>query len=328
MTGPVLHLPNQRPRLAEPLEQPGHDLTVGPLRTADDVVGLAGYPASQDEVDCGGVIRHVQPVATLETVAVERQREVVDGVGDEQGDQLLGVVIRAVRVRPAGDHGIDAVGDHVAPDQQFAGGLGCRVGRSGRERRVLPDVAFGHGAVDLVGGHLEEARMSGREPARLEQDVDADHAGGEERLGIQDRAIHVRLCGEVDDPVHAGDERSYQVRVGDVASNEREPVRHLRVGSDDREIGLVARIRQLVEDRDPRAVATAEDVSHVTGPDEARAAGDQQALEPPLARHVSPATGSRAAPAVPPHRPRPPGRPRAEATARCRRRSSARRRRG
>ena len=174
-----------------------------------------------------GVVAHVQPVAALQAVAVQRQRLVVDGVGDEQRDELLGVLVRAVRVGAAGDDGVEAVGHDVAADEELAGGLGRGVRAARRERRrprgAWPVVDV---AVDLVGRDLEEARRdASRRPARLEQDVDADDAGAQERLGVEDRAVDVRLGGEVDDRVGVGDERPDDLRVGDVALDEARAAR-------------------------------------------------------------------------------------------------------
>ena len=195
---PVLDLHDQRPRLAEVVEEERDDVAVGPFRRPGDVVGLARLAVTQDVVDRGGVVGDVQPFATLQAVAVERQRAVVEGVRDEQRDQLLGMVVRPVRVRAAGHDGVDAMGDDVAPDEQLAGRLGRRVRRAWRERRVLAGVALVDRAVDLVGRDLQEARPARGRAARLEQDVDADDAGRQERLGLEDRAVDVRFGGEVD----------------------------------------------------------------------------------------------------------------------------------
>ena len=111
--GPVLDLHDQRPRLAELLEQERHDLAVRPLRRAGDVVRLARLAVAQHEVDRGGVVADVQPLAPLEAVAVQRQRPVVERVGHEQRDELLGMVVRPVRVRAAGHDRVDAVGHDV-----------------------------------------------------------------------------------------------------------------------------------------------------------------------------------------------------------------------
>jgi hypothetical protein len=47
------------------------------------------------------VIVHVQPVALVLPVAVERDRDVVDEVRDEERNDLLGELVRAVVVRRA-----------------------------------------------------------------------------------------------------------------------------------------------------------------------------------------------------------------------------------
>ena len=198
VAGPVLDLHDQRPRLAEVVEEERDDVAVGPFRRPRDVVGLARLAVAQDVVDRRRVVGDVQPFATLQPVAVERQRAIVEGVGHEQRDQLLGMVVRPVRVRAAGHHGVDAMGDDVAPDEQLAGRLGRRVRRAWREWRVLTGVALVDRAVDLVGRDLQEARPVRGGAARLEQDVDADDAGRQERLGLEDRAVDVRLGGEVD----------------------------------------------------------------------------------------------------------------------------------
>ena len=236
---------------------------------------------AKDVVDRGGMIGHVQPVATLETVAVERNRQVTERIGDEQRDQLLGVVIRAIRVGTARDHGIESVGNHVASDEQFAGRLGRRVRGTRCERRVLRCVAGLDVPVDLIRGDLEEARSAGGEAARLQKHVDADHTGRQERLGVQDGPIDVRLGGEIDDRVRLFDQRPDNRGVGDIAVHKGQPRGHLRVVANRGEIGLVARVGQLVQHRDPRAVAAAEQVADVAGADEPGATGHQEPVERP-----------------------------------------------
>ena len=76
---------------------------------------------------------------------------------------------------------------------------------------------------------------------RLQQDVDADHAGPEERLGIEDGAIDVRLGREVDRRVRLVDERRHGLRVGDVADDERKAGGHLGVVLDRAQVRAIAR---------------------------------------------------------------------------------------
>ena len=110
------------------LQEDRDHVAVRVLCAARDVVGLAGDAVAKDEVDGAGVIRDVEPVAPLEPVPIHRELPIVDGVGDEQRDELLGVVIRPVRVRTASHDGVQAMGDDVAPDKKLAGGLGGGVG--------------------------------------------------------------------------------------------------------------------------------------------------------------------------------------------------------
>ena len=67
------------------------------------------------------MVVHVQPVADLLAVAVDRQRAVFQRVGDHQRDQLLGELVRPVIVGGARDHHRQLVGDEVRPRQQIAG---------------------------------------------------------------------------------------------------------------------------------------------------------------------------------------------------------------
>jgi hypothetical protein len=122
------------------------------------------------------------------------------------------------------------------------------------------------------------------DPARLQQDVDAHHVRPQEVDRLQDRAVDVRLGGEVDDGVHIGHQRGHDLRVRDVAHDEPQPGGLLRVRFDRREVGPVACVGQLVEDDDLGAVAAGEDVADEARADEARSAGDEQPPEAGLVR--------------------------------------------
>ena len=216
---------DQRPRLAEPLEQRRDHVAVRHLgaspgccrsRRSRRGAGRARSPPAWSD--------DVQPVALLQAVAVHRQRLVVDRVRDEQRDELLGVVVRPVRVRAAGDDGVEAVGHDVAADEQLAGGLGGRV----RRARVEPVASSPRVARRRPSRRPRRSRPGGSGPAsrrarstrsrtassRTWTPIDA---GPQERLGIEDAPVDVRLGGEVDDRVGVGDERPDDRRVGDVA---------------------------------------------------------------------------------------------------------------
>ena len=226
------------------------------------------------------MIGDVQPVPDLQPVAVEGQRLIVERVRDEQRDELLGVVVRAVRVRTAGDDGVEAVGDDVRPDEQLAGGLRGGV-RGTRRERVGLDRATGlDRAVDLVGRDLEVAdRPAGPGPFEtgVEQDVDADDPGPQERLRVEDRPVDVRFRREVDHGIRVGDERTDGDGIGDVAADERQPGGLLGIVEDRSQVRLVAGVGERVEHRDPGPVAPSEHLADVARADEAGPAGDQEA---------------------------------------------------
>ena len=98
VAGPILHLPDERPRLAQQLEQLGDNVAVRPFRAAHHVVRLAGGAVAQDVIHRRRVVGDEQPVAPLQAIAVQRQRQVVERIGDEQRDQLLGMLVRAVGI--------------------------------------------------------------------------------------------------------------------------------------------------------------------------------------------------------------------------------------
>jgi len=102
----------------------------------------------------------------------------------------------------------------------------------------------------------------------------------------------VRFGREVDDGVGGRDERRDDVRVGDVAADERQPRGLLGIGSDRVEVRLVAGVGELVEDRDPHPVASGEDIADERAADEPGAARHEEvrARPEPLGRRHEPAT--------------------------------------
>ena len=201
------------------LEDAARDLDVRRLLAAADVVRLAGASLPQRQLDPGAVVLDEEPVAHLRAVAVERQRLAVERVREEERQQLLRVLVRPVGVRAARDQRVDAVRPHRAEHLQVAArpspreyGLDGRSGSSsrddtpsGRRRRPRPSRRGGAGSsvARVVEQHLRA------------RDVRLDELGRAE-----DRAVDVRLGGEVDDRVAAGGGLRDGLRVADVADDE------------------------------------------------------------------------------------------------------------
>src|SRR5438874_1252164 len=121
---PILHRPDQRLRLAGQAQDVAREHDVLDLVPAADVVNLAVLALAQDQIERRAVVHDVQPVPHVPAVAVERQRLIVEGVGDEQRDNLLRVLKRAEVVRRPGDHDGDAVRLPVRQREQIAARLG------------------------------------------------------------------------------------------------------------------------------------------------------------------------------------------------------------
>ncbi len=187
----------------------------------------------------------IEPVAHLHAVAVDRQRLVLQRVGDHERDQLFGELVRAVVVGSARDQHRQPVGNEVRARQQVAAGLGRRIGAAGVQRIVLGGLARRFdAAVDFVGRDVHETRGAAH-PGGFEQRERAAEVGLEHRRGREDAAVHVRFGGEVHDGVRPffGQQRVHQRRVADVALNEAVA----RVRGHGRQVLQVARVGQLIE---------------------------------------------------------------------------------
>ncbi len=217
------------------------------------------------------MIRHVQPVALVQAVPVQRHGDVVDGIRDEERDDLFGELMRTVVVRRARDDHRHVVGRPVAVGEPIGARLARRVGIPRTQLVGLPARSVGHAAVDLVGRDLHEAPEMRRLPRGLEQHERAVDVGHDELTGAHQRSIDVRLGGEVDDDVGGDHERRGGRRVRHVAAHERVP----RIVEDLLEILQPSGVGQLVERRDVPVRMRREGVAHEVRPDEPGAAGHE-----------------------------------------------------
>ena len=188
-------------RLAQFLADELHDVDIPHLVVAAHVIHLAHAPLTDDEVDGPAVVLHIQPIPNVQALAVHRQGLVRQGVGDHQGDQLLGEVIGPVVVGAAGDGHGQAVGPVIGQHQQVGPRLGGGVGAAGVDGGLLGEEQVrpvqGQVAVDLIGGHLVIA-LNAVLPAGVHHHGGAQDVGLEEYLRVLDGAVHMALRREVD----------------------------------------------------------------------------------------------------------------------------------
>ncbi len=143
----------------------------------------------------------------------------LEGVGHEERDELLRILVRPVGVRSPGDHGRHPVGVVIGQHLQVPARFRGRVGAGGSQRVVLGAGAFVDRTVHLVGGHLHHAGDAQLADGFQER-VDAEDVRAKERLRVHDGAVHVGLGGEVDDGVHAFGRPRDRLPVADVGADE------------------------------------------------------------------------------------------------------------
>ena len=169
-----------------------------------------------------------QPVTHVRAVAVDRQGLAVQRPNDDQGDQLLGEVIRAVVVRAVGNQNRQAVGMAPGAHQVIRRRLGRRIGRTGIIGRGLgKEPLVAQRAKHFVGRDVMETERSlfaGVEPAIIAESLlqhheGADHIGLNKLAGSVDRTVHMALGGQVSDHLglEVGERLGNAVGIGDVS---------------------------------------------------------------------------------------------------------------
>ena len=263
----------ERRRPSGGIEDGVGDLLDARLHTASHVVGLPHLAVAENQIDGTAVIVDVQPLPPVLGGGVERQGLVVEGLGREQRDDLLGELVGPVVVAAVGDGGREPEGLHVGPYGVVGAGLGGVVGRAGAVGRLLGEHLVrieGQIPVDLAGGDVVEPRHAVT-AGRLGQGLGAQDVGAEETGRVEDGQAVVRLGGEVDDDVGlvAGQGGRHDLQIADVTLDELDPVLH--VG----QVGPVSGVGEHVEGQHVVVGVVGDPVTDEVGSDEAGATGDE-----------------------------------------------------
>ena len=236
-----------------------------------DVVGLARLAFVEDQVERLAAVLDEEPVALLPAVAVDRQRLVPQRVRREQRDELLDVLTRADVVRWPRDDDGQAICLDVGAALHLGAGFTRRVWAARVQGvRLLRCLVLRHVTVHFIGRHVQKS-LYARLARRLKQHIGAVDIRLNESARLHERAVDVRLGGEVDDagrPFHQlADER----RVCDIALDE--PIS--RIVGDIAQVVLVAGVGQLVQVDDVGVLPPSQQAENEVAADEAAAARDQ-----------------------------------------------------
>lgn len=107
-----------------------------------------------------GVVEDVEPVANVQSIAIDGDGLSGCCAGDDQRDELLRELPWAIGVRSMRGDGVEAVGLVVATDEVVTGGFARGVGRVWRVRRGLGEVACGAAAAeDFIGADMHESSL-------------------------------------------------------------------------------------------------------------------------------------------------------------------------
>ena len=128
VSGSIRDVLEQTVGLTQNIENLAGHLDIWCLYLRTYVIDLAQLAFVQHQIDPLTVVKDVLVIAYLESIAVDRQGDIVNRVGCEERDGLLGVVEWADIIGSASSSDRQAVGDEVGIDKVFRTGFTGRVG--------------------------------------------------------------------------------------------------------------------------------------------------------------------------------------------------------
>ena len=281
MSGTIGHEADERFQVGRP--QPGlrrdrlaggaDDLQVGAALAGADVVDAPGLRPIQDGDEGVAVVFHIQPVADLGAVTVDRKGLARQRVTEHEGNELLRKLKGAVVVGAAGDDDRDGVGAMVGQAKEVGRGFAGRIGAAGSQRCVFCTWRGAlHIPVHLVGGDLYEP-LHPVAARGVEERLRPHNVGMQERRRVEDAAVHMGLRRKVHHrprPTRP-DDAVQQTGVRNVAMDECV----VGMAFDVAQIRQVASVGEVIEVHDPPAGAVPQQQPDKVAADESAAAGDQ-----------------------------------------------------
>ena len=177
-------------RLDDNLDQ----VDILPLVEAAYIVRIGHTSLMEYEVDGTCVILHIEPVAHILTLAVDRQRTAVTDVVYEERDQLLGELVGTVVVRAVGHDRRHTVRIMERPHEVIRRGLRCRIGRMGIIFGILVEEVAAVGKVMLARrGRCRERRLDTFGIRQLQSSVDFVRRDVVEELAVP-RPVPILAC--------------------------------------------------------------------------------------------------------------------------------------
>ena len=239
-----------------------------------DQIRLADTTLRQDRPHAAGMVLRVNPVAHVQTLAVQLRTLPVQDVRDLARDELLHMLVGTVIVRAVRDRRADPVRACPRAHQHIARGLRRRIRARRMIRRTLREPR--RIIQRQIPVHLVRAHVMVADPVLahgLEQAERALHVRPEERLRIRDGIVVVRLGRVVHDRVVPGHDFVEEVGVADVAHDQF----HAVLGKA-RNVLRIAGIGELIQHGHVHVRMVPHHVVHEIRPDETTTTGHDNVM--------------------------------------------------
>ena len=94
------------------------DVDISHFIMAADIIDFADMALLEDEVDGPAMVFDIEPVADIEAVPIDRQRLVMQGIDDHEGNQLFRKMIRPIVIGTAADGHRQTIGPMIGQNQE------------------------------------------------------------------------------------------------------------------------------------------------------------------------------------------------------------------
>jgi hypothetical protein len=116
------------------------NLKVCLFATAADAIGLPNLPCRSNNEERADMVFDIEPIAYIPPASVDRQTDALQGIDDDQGNELLRKVIGPIIVRAVGNECRQPVGMIPGADEVIRRGLRSGIRRVRTVRRCFGKV--------------------------------------------------------------------------------------------------------------------------------------------------------------------------------------------
>lgn len=105
-----------------------HEVDVAPLVEAPDIISVGYLPLVEDKVYGTSMVYDIEPVTHVLSRTIDRKGTTQDNILDEEGDKLLGILVRTVVIGAVRDYRGQTIGIMEGSHEVITRGLTSRIG--------------------------------------------------------------------------------------------------------------------------------------------------------------------------------------------------------